>query len=205
MKLIQLFYEVEHYDKWIPSISNPKTLKYLTKSKKILYLNFNLPFAQDRDVLLYSFVNNKLKQNNSIQFLSKSADEEEALKCRNIISNSESFIRMDLMNFCFDIKINKDREDKINLSGYISIDPRFVGIESNFIEIFTLQYMKNMFLNVQNLLELSDGEFEKKIKKNLTRDLSIDFYNFINREIKKYYKLPNFQLEATEEINVKIV
>jgi hypothetical protein len=203
MKLLQMFYEVEYYDKWIPSICKPKVLKYLTKSKKILYLNFNLPIVQERDILLYSFVNNKLKENKSIQFLCKSADEEEALKCRNIISNSESFIRMDLMNSCFDIKIQND--DKIILSGYISIDPRLKGLNDNFIEVFTLQYVSKMLSNMQNLMELPDNEFEKKIKKNLSRDLCIDFYNFINREIKKYFKLPNFQPEATEEINVKIV
>ncbi len=186
-----MFYEVEYYDKWIPSISSPRIIKYLTKSKKIIYIKFDVPMIQERDALLYSFVNNKLKENKSIQFLCKSADEEEAFKCRDVIAKSDKLIRMDLMNSSFEIKLLD--EDRVLLTGFISADARLKGLSENFMQIFIRQYIGKMLSNMQALIDLHEFEFEKIIKKNMSRSMSIDFHNFINREIKKYFKVPNAQ------------
>ncbi len=184
LRLIQLFYEVEHYDKWIPSISKPKTLKYFTKTKKVIYTKFDFPVIQERDILLYFFVNNKLKESHSIQFLFKSGDEEDSLKCRDIIKKNKDFIRMDLLISSFEIEILNN--ESLRLNGFIDLDPRLIGLDEKFVEIMVRQYFMIMLNNIESLLKLPEQEFENKIRKNLVKADSIDFYEFINKEIKKF-------------------
>jgi len=79
-KLIRLFYEVESYPAWIPSIEHGRVEKSLSKGKKCFHVKFSLPIIQERDLLIYQFVNNRMKEKRSIQFIAKSYDNEPALK-----------------------------------------------------------------------------------------------------------------------------
>ncbi len=183
-KMIRMLYEVESYHKWLPFIKKAITIKHLSKSKKISYLQVDFPIIEERDIVIYSFLNNRLKESKTLQFLSKSADEENSLKFRNPIKKDLNFIRADLINSSFEIYIIENK--KIKLAGYFNFDPKLKYLNSSLMEMMVKQYLQALFNNIDDLLKLKDKDFNKKIKKNTIRSESIDFYNFIYKEFKKY-------------------
>lgn len=142
-----------------------------------------MPVIQDRDLLLYQFVNNKLKEKEvpSIQFLSKSYDNESALLDYNTIVHNEEAIRMDLKISSFDIKII-DKE-LIRIHGFIHIDPRTRCLPQGYVEVLSLQYMKALFANLDNLINLDDYQFKQQIPKNEVDVKSVQFYEFIESQL----------------------
>ncbi len=156
----------------------------MTRAKRCFYTKFNLSIIQDRDLLLYSYINNKLKDTvKSIQFLSKSYDNEEAFHKFKKPKINKDLIRIDLKNSSFEIIIVDS--ETILMQGLIFINPELKHLDANYINMVTRQYTRKWFSNIMKLLELSEGEFDAKIPKGLS-SAATEFYYFIEQELRVY-------------------
>lgn len=153
----------------------------------MVYAKFSFPIIQERDLLLYIFINNKLKENKTIQFLCKSCDKDEAVNHYDTVKlavnekNDKDILRIFLDFYSLEIQLIDDR--RVALKGYIFINPSLKHLEENFIEILVRQYIKKMIFNLE---ETCKGDFDNKIEKTIHKEESSKFYDFYQAEIAKH-------------------
>jgi hypothetical protein len=124
------------------------------------------------------FINNKL-EDNTIEIICKSFDEEETLLNFNIVKKSDEICRMDL-RYLYIKLIHKP--DGIKIEGYINIDSRLRDIKESFTEMLTKQFIIKMFSNLEK------ARINPKIQKNLIHTHSKDFYDYYTETINKKFK-----------------
>jgi len=179
-RLLILFNEVKFYPEWIPALEDCRTLNYIKHSQKCIYAKFNLPIIQDRDMLLYCFVNNKIRDKiKSFQFLSKSFDDEEIFEIFNTIKKNDDAVRINLNMSSFEIKILDNQS--ILLQGFINVNPKLFYLQKNYINILSRQYIKKYCSNIEKIID--DEKFNEIFIKSMSVD-SKEFYRFIENEMK---------------------
>lgn len=177
-KLIRILYEVNTYNLWFPGVKESKNIKNITKTKGLVYVNFDFDTIKDRDLLLFYFVNNNLKENKSLQFILTSAEDLSFLEKEKYNNNKNDVVTMNLMKSLVEIELLNDESFKLNV--LFQIDPKFVKLDSYYLQIIMRIAYTKLFEKIDELLKLSKVDFNKKIpKSNDTK-----FYEFINNELK---------------------
>jgi hypothetical protein len=141
-------------------------------------------------MLIYSFFNNKLKEDNSLEIYCKSFDEEDPLLNYKVIPKSDDICRIDL-KFAYIRLVVHPEIRKVLIEGFVDIDPRLKELDETFVEILLKQFILKFFQGFDKAMQ------NKKIQKNLVNDYSRDFYEFYKNEVNKVRR-PD--IEQGEEI-----
>jgi hypothetical protein len=143
--------------------------------------------------LLYSFYNNRLKEDNSLEIFCKSFDVEDPLLNYKVISKTDDVCRIDL-KFAYIRLVVHPEIKKVLVEGFIDLDPRLKELDEVFVEILIKQFILKFFDGIDK------AKSNTKITKNLVNDYSKDFYEFYKTEINKVRKLES--LETAIENNM---
>jgi hypothetical protein len=143
------------------------------------------------------FVNNKLKESKSVQFLFKSYDNEKCLERFKLAQrNPEDVVPIDLRLASFEFEI---ADDKIRLKGYIHVNPYLRYLENSYLNLLCRQFVKKFIFNIENICSLPEDEFKNKIIKKKQREESVNFYQFYESELKKFGLFEGNEVEKNEK------
>jgi hypothetical protein len=132
-------------------------------------------------LLLYSFYNNRLKEDNSLEIFIKSFDEEDPLLNYKIIKKSNDICRIDLRFGYIRLVVHPEIK-KVLVEGFIDLDPRLKELDEIFVEILLKQFIIKFFSG------LDKAKLDNKIEKNYVNDYSRDYYEFYKNELGKIKK-----------------
>ena len=81
---------------------------------------------RNRDALIYSFILNKLKEENKLVFLAKSIDKEDCFHNESIKYEDKDSVRLELQLFGLEIQRLKSNEDNlVSVKGTVLLNPSF--------------------------------------------------------------------------------
>lgn len=122
--MISIFYEIPHYQKWMPFIKRSENLKNVTKFLKEAFMRADLPFINDREIYLFGGGINRMKEKRKFYIIAKSIDEDnEYLNFTKLkIEKHSKTVRADVKYFFGEFRpITKN---KIEMTVVTLIDPK---------------------------------------------------------------------------------
>ena len=143
----------------------------------------------DRDMLLYFFINNKLKEENTIEFFCQSVDENNPIFKGKNIKKSQDVIRIDLRLAYLRFVYNSDNKT-ILTEGYINIDAKLKELHETFMELIVKQFIFKFFESLEKT------KLENKIPKS-NNVHSKEFYEYYMDEINRMTYGDDYQLILT--------
>jgi hypothetical protein len=196
-RLINLLYEEKNFFKFIPYVEHVETLKHLSKSKKCYSVFINIPVMEKRELNLFNFVNNKMRESSTIQFISRSFDiENEAEYFKNLKENmimieENKYVKIDLHYGSFEIIF--DYKDEVVLRVLIKLNPGLKFVEDRYLEILAKEYGKLLIHKIYHSLKIKDDKFVKKFWTDKSKFNNLDdekysamFYDFYYKIIEKF-------------------
>ena len=196
-RLINLLYEEKNFFKFIPYVEYVETLKHLSKSKKCCSVFINIPNMEKREVNVFNFVNNKMRESSTIQFIGRSFDIENEseffknLKDNMIIIEENKYVKIDLHYASFEIIF--DFKEEVVLRVLIKINPRLKFVEDRYLEILAKEYGKLLIHNINETLKLDDDKYVSKFWIDKSKSNNLDdekysalFYDFYHRIMEEF-------------------
>ncbi len=133
---------------------------------------------QDRDMLLYVFFNNKLKEENSVEIYCKSYDDNNELLNYNAVKQDEDVFRMNMKLGYIRLTYYSDMRKTV-VEGYLDVDAKLKELDETFMELIIKQFIEKMFISLDKERNL------KKISRHTHHSFAKEFYDFYDTEIYK--------------------
>lgn len=179
---ISIIYENDLYHTWLPYCQSSSTISNLSKTRKIIFQEFDLPFLSSRHACLYAFGANLLQSKGVIVIASKSCDQQKSYKGIDLPQNLESKkAQVNIMGFI----VKPLSEQEIHVTFLMNFDPILKSFTYKILNYFSRKISRAIFSKLGKLCKNFKGSlFETQLKAPENQE----FYDYLNESLEEYLK-----------------
>ena len=177
---ISIIYESDLYHTWLPYCQTSSTISTLSKTRKIIFQEFDLPFLSTRHACLYAFGANLLQSKGVVVIISKSCDQEKSFKGIDLPQNLESKKAIvNMMGFI----VKPLSASEIHVTFLSNFDPVVKSFSYKILNYYSKKISKTIFSKLAKLAKNFEGSlYESQLKAPENRE----FYDYLHESLEEY-------------------
>ena len=177
---ITLMREVDLYHTWLPFCTRSTTITNLSRSRKLIYQEFNVPLIANRQACLYGYGANLLLSDGVVVIVSKSCDQNAYFK--DIKLPEIGIGKKAIINMIGSI-VRPISYEKTHVTMIINFDPMIKIIPYKVLNYFSRKLAKGMIKTILTKAKNFEGsEYQKRMNMPENRN----FYEFMKKSQKEY-------------------
>jgi hypothetical protein len=177
---ITLLYESDLYNTWVPFCKKSNTIAKLSRSRKIVLQEYNLPFVATRQTCLYGYGANLLISDGIVVIVSRSCDQGSTFK--DVKLPDPNGVKRSVVNIMGCI-VRPITYEKIHVTMISNFDPLIKIVPYKILNYFSRKLAKGIFKKIIKKAKNFEGsEYQKRI--NLPENK--DFYSHLEKSQKEY-------------------
>ena len=176
---ITMVFEIDLYSNWVPFCTKSYVIENISRSRRVLGLEFNVRFVPNRHTCLYGYGANLLSSQGCVVICAKSCDEKDFFKGIHLPKFDSPKAQVSALA-CILTPIDKN---KVHIKMLTNFDPNMYYVPYKILNFFSRKLAKGIFKKVAKLAKNFKGSvYEQRIKAPENRD----FYQFIENSEKEY-------------------
>ena len=177
---ISIVYETDLYSTWLPYCTRSSTIASLSKTRKIIFQEYDLPLLSVRHACLYAYGANLLQSKGAIVIVSKSCDEGTSFKGIELpqeLSSKRAVVS--IMGYI----VKPISANEINVTFLCNFDPVLKSFPYKILNYFAKKFSKAIFKKLARLAQGFEGSrFEELSKAPENRE----FFDYLSQSLEDY-------------------
>ena len=177
---ISIVYETDLYSTWLPYCTRSSTIASLSKTRKIIFQEYDLPLLSVRHACLYAYGANLLQSKGAIVIVSKSCDEDKSFKGFELPQelNSKRAV-VSIMGYI----VKPVNAEEIKVTFLCNFDPVLKSFTYKILNYFAKKFSKAIFKKLAKLAQGFEGSrFEELSKAPENRE----FFDYLSQSLEDY-------------------
>ena len=177
---ITLMYEIDLYHTWVPFCKTSTAVANLSRTRKLLYQEYNVPLIATRQACLYGYGANLLHTDGVVVIVSKSCDQNTHFKNVKLPEIGRGKRAVVHMMGCI---VRPISYEKIHATIITNFDPMIKLVPYKIMNYFSRKLAKGMFKKIIKKAKNFEGsEYQKRMNMPENRE----FYEFLEKSQKEY-------------------
>lgn len=177
---LSIIYETDLHHTWLPFCTKSFTIANLSRTRKIIFQEFNMPFLAVRHACLYGYGANMLQTDGAVVIISKSCDREETFKGVKLPENLKS--KRAIVHIMGTI-IRPLSLNKIHVTIITNFDPVVKSISYKILNYFSKKLAKGIFKKMAKLAQNFEGSIYEE---RMSNPENKEFYDYIHQSHLEY-------------------
>jgi hypothetical protein len=177
---ISIIYETDLYHTWLPYCQRSSTIANLSKTRKIIFQEYDLPLLSTRHACLYAYGANLLQSKGAIVIVSKSCDQDKQFKGFDLpqdLSSKKAIVN--IMGYI----VKPLTANEIHVTFICNFDPVLKAFTYKILNYFAKKFSRGIFRKLAKLAQNFEGSrYEELLKAPENRE----FFDYLNQSLEEY-------------------
>lgn len=196
--IVELLYFLNEHaalEKWFPLIAESKILHSFSPTKKIYCVKSEIPIIQDRELYMYSYVFNQIKENGKIYFLSQSIDGVEFFK--NDFKDRYEIENERMYSPCIVIEVTIIGKDEVDVSIFADLFHKLKFTDIQLVEVLVKQSVKKI---IERFVEvMTSPKLIRKYSPKQAKHTTV-FKDFYKDQLEEFLKILEDEKNTTDKV-----
>jgi hypothetical protein len=183
--MLTLINEIDLWSHWVPFMKKTSQVKRIHRTAAVYYLELGLPYPlSNREVHLYGYGVNRLKENGSVLILAESVDDNKDFLQKNNVQKLQNSgtVNMDIHFAGFEI--TPLGPNKCRIYGIANVNPKFTWLPASLLN-FVLK--KGMQFITDRLVKKAKNFKGSLWEKEVVKEEKKPFYDWLNNIVEEYF------------------